>query len=39
LGLCIEIVGSFGWIFVFFQQKSGQNELKTNYLNFSCTAE
>jgi len=35
LGLCIVIIGSFGWIFVFFQQKSRQNELKTNYSDFS----
>jgi hypothetical protein len=39
LGLNVVNVGSFGGIFVSFEQKSGQNELITNYLDFLCAAE
>jgi hypothetical protein len=35
----LQLIGSFGWIFVFLEQKSGQNGLKTNNLDFPCPAE
>jgi hypothetical protein len=39
LGLNIVNGGSFGGIFIFFEQKSGQNGLITSDLDFRCSAE
>jgi len=33
-----QIIDSFGWIFVFLEQKSGQNGLRIKDLVFSCAA-